>query len=406
MQRIVLAYSGGLDTSVAMHWLRVHKGFQVIGFAANLGQPVDLAATAQRALKTGAESMHVEDLRDEFVRDYVWPALQAGAVYENGYLLNTALGRPLIARELVRIAIENDCQYVAHGCTAKGNDQIRFEAGVAALAPHLKILAPVREWEFKTREEELDYAHEYGIEVPVTRESPYSIDRNLWGTSIECGELEDPWKEPPRDAYLMTRHPEDAPDKPTIIEIEFEKGIPVALDGKPLGGVELIEALNAMGGENGVGRADLIENRVVGIKSREVYEAPGATILYTAHRSLEDLNLSRDVLSHKALVAQTYSNIIYSGLWFTDLREALDAFVGSTQKYVTGTVRVRLFKGQCVVTGRRSPHSLYNEALATYGAGDTFDHDAARGFMAIYNLAIRSQGQRRKNSGLGDDKIS
>ena len=396
MSKIVLAYSGGLDTSVAIHWLRVHKGFQVIAFAADLGQPGDLAAVAQRALKTGAEAAHVEDLRAEFVRDYVFPALQANAVYENGYLLNTALGRPLIAKELVRIAKENDCKYVAHGCTAKGNDQVRFEAGVAALAPELKVIAPLREWEFKTREQEIDYARQHGIEVPVKRESPYSIDRNLWGTSIECGELEDPWRTPPRDAYLMTRHPEDAPDTPTEIEIEFESGLPVALDGKALGGVELIEALNNVGGENGVGRLDLIENRVVGIKSREVYEAPAATILLTAHRALEEMTLSRDVVRQKASLSQVYSDLIYSGNWFTDLREALDAFVRATQKYATGTVRLRLYKGQAVVTSRRSPFSLYDKSLATYGEGDTFRHEAASGFLDIYNLNIKAQGLRRK----------
>ena len=399
MAKIVLAYSGGLDTSIAIHWLKAVKGFEVIAFTANLGQPGDLNAVAERALKTGAESAPVEDLREEFVRDYVFPALQANAAYENGYLLNTALGRPLIARELVRIAAENGCEYVAHGCTAKGNDQIRFEAAVAALAPELKIIAPVREWEFKTREEEVDYARKHNIEVPVTRESPYSIDRNLWGISIECGELEDPWKAPPRDAYLITRDPQDAPNEPTEVEIEFETGLPVALDGKPLGGVALIEALNAVGGENAVGRLDIIENRVIGIKSREIYEAPAATILIAAHRALEELCLSREVVRQKARISEVYSDLIYSGRWFTDLRDALDGFINPTQKYVTGAVRVQLYKGRCVVISRRSPCSLYDKSLATYGKGDTFEHEAAQGFLDIFNLDIKAQGLRRKRYG-------
>lgn len=396
MLKTVLAYSGGLDTSVIIHWLKARKGMHVIAFAANLGQSIDLTATAERALRIGADAAHVEDLREEFVNCYVFPALQAGAIYENGYLLNTALGRPLIAKELVRLALENGCRFVAHGCTAKGNDQVRFEAGIAALAPQLKVLAPLREWDFKTRDEEIDYAKEHGIEIPVTHESPYSIDRNLWGTSIECGELEDPWTPPPPDTYLMSKAPADAPDAPTDIEIEFHEGIPVALDGKPVAGVQLIEMLNAVGGENAVGRVDMIENRVVGIKSREVYEAPAATILHTAHRAIEAMTLSRETARQKARISQVYGDIIYSGRWFTDLREALDGFVRATQKYVTGTVRVRLYKGKCAVTGRRSPHSLYDKALATYGEGDAFVHEAAQGFLDIYNLDIKAQGLRRK----------
>ncbi len=398
MAKIVLAYSGGLDTSVIIHWLKATKGLSVIAFSADLGQPGDLKAVADRALKTGAEAAYVEDLRDEFVRDYVFPALQANAVYENGYLLNTALGRPLIAKELVRIARKSGCDYVAHGCTAKGNDQVRFEAGIAALAPDLKIMAPVRAWEFKTREEELDYALQHGIEVPVTRESPYSIDRNLWGTSIECGSLEDPWTAPPADAYLMTKAPEDAPDRAVEVVIAFEDGIPVALDGKPTGGVALIEALNRVGGEHAVGRLDMIENRVVGIKSREVYEAPAATILIAAHKALEDLALSRETLRQKERISRVYSELVYAGRWFTDLREALDAFVASTQRYVTGEVRIRLYKGSATVMARRSPHSLYDFELATYGQGDAFSHASAEGFLEIYNLDIKAQGARRKRA--------
>jgi len=396
MAKIVLAYSGGLDTSVIIHWLKAHKGMDVIAFVADLGQPGDLAAVGERALKTGAESVRVEDLREEFVTDYIWPALRANAVYENGYLLNTALGRPLIAKELVRIARETGCEFVGHGCTAKGNDQVRFEAGVAALAPDLKILAPVREWEFKTREEELDYAAEHGIEVPVNREKPYSIDENLWGVSIECGELEDPWNPPPKGAYLWTRSPEEAPDKPVVVEIAFEAGVPTALDGKPMDGVALIEALNKLGGEHGVGRIDLIENRLVGIKSREIYESPAAAILLTAHRVLEEMTLSLQTAREKARIGQVYSDLVYAGDWFTDLREALDAFILATQKYVSGVVRVQLYKGQCTVLSRRSRYSLYDKSLATYGEGDAFAHEAAQGFLNIHNLDIKAQGRRRE----------
>jgi len=406
MAKIVLAYSGGLDTSVAIHWLKREKGYDVVAFMAGLGQPGDPAGAAERALEIGAEAAEVRDLRDRFVREYVFPALRANAVYENGYPLNTALGRPLIVSELVRVARERGCQAVAHGCTAKGNDQIRFEAGVAALAPELHVVAPVREWAFKSREAELDYAREHGIEVPVTRESPYSIDHNLWGVSIECGDLEDPWQAPPADAYRLTRAPESAPAEPTDIEIRFESGIPVALDRDPLDGVALIERLNAIGGENGVGRYDLIENRVVGIKSREVYEAPAATILLAAHRALESLTLSRDVMRQQDHASRIYSDLIYEGRWFTDLREALDAFLGVTQRYVTGTVRLRLFKGQATVTGVKSPLSLYRKRLATYGRDDAFRHEAARGFLEIYNLDIRAQGERRARfeAGPGADR--
>ena len=406
MAKIVLAYSGGLDTSVAIHWLKERKGFQVTAFMANIGQPGDLAHTAQRALNTGAEAAEVQDLRERFVKEFVFPALQANAVYENGYPLNTALGRPLIAQELVRTALENSCEFVAHGCTAKGNDQIRFEAGVAALAPDLKVVAPLREWEFRTREEEIDYARQHKIDVPVTRESPYSIDRNLWGVSIECGELEDPWQSPPVETHLMTRPIAEAPDKPAEIEIAFEEGIPMALDGEPMDGVKMIETLNQLGGEHAVGRLDMIENRVVGIKSREIYEAPAAQILLTAHRALEEMTLSRPVARQKAILSQVYSDIIYSGRWFTDLREALDAFIKATQKYVTGTLRMQLHKGNCIVTGRRSPHSLYDKRLATYGEGDTFRHEAAKGFLTIYNLDIKAQGMRRKRleTGRSEDK--
>lgn len=396
MSKIVLAYSGGLDTSIAIHWLKANRDYQVIAVMADIGQPGDLTKTAQRALDTGAESAHVLDLREEFVRDYVFPSLQANAVYENGYPLNTAIGRPLIAKELVRIARENQCVAIAHGCTGKGNDQVRFEAGAAALAPELGIVAPVREWEFKSREDEIDYARKHNIDVPVSRESPYSIDRNLWGISIECGELEDPWQNPPANAYLLTTAPEAAPDTPVTIEIEFAAGIPIALNGQPMNGVQLIETLNTLGGEHGVGRYDVIENRVVGIKSREVYEAPAAAILLAAHKALETITLSRAVMRLNTTLSDLYSDMIYEGQWFSDLREALDAAIQTSQKVVAGTARVQLYKGQCTVTGLRSPYSLYDKSLATYGTDDTFSHEAAQGFLEIYNLEIKAQGLRRK----------
>ena len=396
MSKIVLAYSGGLDTSIAIHWLKANRECDVIAVMANLGQPGDLAKIAQRALDTGAESAHVLDLREEFVRDFVFPSLRANAVYENGYPLNTAIGRPLIAKELTRVAVENGCEAVAHGCTGKGNDQVRFEASVAALAPTLGIVAPVREWEFKSREEEMDYARTHNIEVPVSRESPYSIDRNLWGVSIECGELEDPWQSPPPDAYLLTTAPEKAPESPAVIELSFEAGIPVALNGEPMDGVGLIASLNTLGGKHGVGRFDVIENRVVGIKSREVYEAPAAAILLAAHKALETITLSRAVMRLNATLSVLYSDMIYEGRWFSDLREALDAAIEKTQEVVTGTVRLRLHKGGCTVNGIRSPYSLYDKSLATYGEDDVFHHEAAQGFIEIFKLDLKAQGLRRK----------
>jgi len=396
MARIVLAYSGGLDTSVAIDWLRRERGFEVIAFAADLGQGKELEPLKARALKTGAVEAIIVDLRERFVREFILPALKANAIYENGYVLSTALGRPLIASELVRIARERRCEYIAHGCSGKGNDQVRFEAVAASLAPELKVVAPLREWQFRTREEEIEYAERHGIEVPVRRESPYSIDRNLWGISIECGDLEDPWVAPPRDAYLVTTAPEDAPDRPEELEITFEAGVPVALNGTRMEPMAIIERLNEVGGAHGVGRSDLVEDRVVGIKSREIYEAPAATILIAAHRGLEEITLSKQVLRTKELLSQRFAELIYEGLWYTDLREALSAFFEVTQRYVAGDVRVRLYKGTCTVLGRRSPYSLYDRSLATYGEGDRFKHSAAPGFLEIWNMPLRAEASRRR----------
>jgi len=399
MKKVVLAYSGGLDTSVAIHWLKEKKGMQVITFSADIGQGAELERLAERARSIGAEAAFVSDLRDEFVNDYVFAALKANAQYQGGYLLATALGRPLIAKELVRLARREACEYVAHGCTGKGNDQVRFEVSIAALAPELKIIAPLREWELKSRQEEIEYASTHKIPVPVTKESPYSLDRNLWGLSIECGVLEDPWVEPPESAFQLTRSPEEAPDEPKYIEIGFDGGVPVSLDGKRLSGVELIETLGRVAGEHGVGRVDSVEDRLVGIKSREIYEAPAATVLHTAHRALESLTIARDLLQFKEILSQKYSQLVYDGLWFSETRKALDAFFDSANRWVSGTVRMRLFKGSAVAVGRKSPYSLYSKELATYGAEDIFDHKAAKGFINIFKGPLASEARRSERAG-------
>jgi len=390
---VVLAYSGGLDTSVAVHWLRHMKGFEVVTFIANLGQGGDCEEICERAVGVGAESAHSTDLRDEFTEEFILPALKANASYE-GYLLATALGRPLIARALVNLAHEQGCSYVAHGCTGKGNDQVRFETAISALDPGLKVIAPLREWDMKSREEEIEYAKRFDIPIEVSKKSPYSLDRNLWGISIECGALEDPWVAPPDDAWQITTNPEQAPDEAQEVVIGFEAGRPVSLDGNPASLVKLITSLSDIAGAHGVGRYDCVENRVVGIKSREVYEAPAATALVTAHRALEAMVLSRNLIHFKELISQRYGEMAYEGLWFTELRDALDGFVESSQRYVTGEVRLKLYKGRAMVVGRRSPHSLYNEEMATYTEADQFDHKAAEGFLKIYSLPSKAEARR------------
>jgi len=396
MSSVVLAYSGGLDTSVCIPWLKEEKGLSVIAFAAGLGQTVDLEELCRRALDTGAEAAFTSDLTERFANEYITRALKANAVYENGYLLATALGRPLIAEELVRVAHENDARFVAHGCTGKGNDQVRLEASIAALDPSLEIVAPVREWTLGSREEEIEYIEQHGVEVPLKKDALYSLDSNLWGGAIECGALEDPWNSPPDDAWQVTTDPVKAPDLPVTIEISFEKGIPVCLDGEKLGLVALISRLNAVGAAHGVGRIDCVENRVVGIKSREIYEAPGATILYAAHRALESITLSRDLAHVKAKLAVNYARLIYDGLWFTRLRGALDAFMDSSQECVTGEVRIRLYKGTAMVVGQKSPLSLYSLELATYSTEDRFDHKAAKGFIDFWSLPVKVEASQRR----------
>jgi argininosuccinate synthase len=392
MARVVLAYSGGLDTSVAIRWLMEHYGLEVITLTVDLGGDVDLEAARQKALAIGAIEAYVADAITTFAQEFILPALQADALYEGAYPLATALARPLIARLLVEKARETGATLIAHGCTGKGNDQVRFDVATAALAPDLKVIAPIREWRM-SRDEEIEYARQHNIPVPVTAESPYSIDENLWGRSIECGILEDPWAEAPEDAYTWTCAPTRAPAEPAEIIIAFEAGVPVMLNGERLPLATMIQALNRLGGEHGVGRIDMIENRLVGLKSREVYEAPAAVILHTAHRALEALTLPKDSARFGDIVAQTYADLVYNGLWYSALRRDLAAYVVSEQQHVTGEVRLKLFKGAAAVVGRRSPFSLYDHNLATYERDDTFDYAAAEGFITLWGLPLRTQAR-------------
>lgn len=391
--KIVVAYSGGLDTSVMVKWLMEKYNAEIITATGNLGQKKELVGVAEKAKKTGVAKVYIQDRTREFVEEYVFPALRAGALYEGVYPMATSLGRPLLAKMLVEIARKEGATMVAHGCTGKGNDQVRFEVSIGALAPDLKVLAPLRDWEFTSREEEIAYARKHRIPVSATLASPYSVDENIWGTSIECGVLEDPMVEPPADAFQRTTAPADAPDTARDVLIEFRKGIPVKLDGRTLDPVRLIHALNEIGGAHGVGRIDLVENRLVGIKSREIYEAPAAVILHFAHTELERLTLDKPVFHKKRELSQEYANLVYNGMWFSPLRKALDAFVDATQENVSGTVKVKLFKGSVTIAGRTSPHSLYNAKLATYSKEDEFDHKASEGFIKIYGLPVKTYHQ-------------
>lgn len=388
--KIVVAYSGGLDTSIMVHWLKSNYDAEIITFTGDLGQTKELTGLKEKALKSGASKVYIEDLRKEFLEDYVYPSLKAGAMYEDAYPMATSIGRPLLAKALVDVALKEGANMVSHGCTGKGNDQVRFEVSVGALAPDLKIIAPLREWEFKSREEEIEYARKHNIPVAATKENPYSIDENLWGTSIECGVLEDPMTAPPEDAFQSTTSPENAYDTGDDISIEFAEGIPVAVNSQSMESISLVKFLNAVGAKNGIGRIDLVENRLVGIKSREIYEAPAASILHFAHRELERLTLEKSVMHYKSIIAHEFSNLIYNGLWFSPLREALSAFVDKTQERVTGLVKVKLYKGTLRVMGRTSPYSLYDPALATYTAEDQFDHKASEGFIKIYGLPLKT----------------
>lgn len=396
-RRVILAYSGGLDTSVAIPWLREHLGVDVVTLTLELGQGRDLEEARQKALKTGATGAYVADVRAEFVSEFVWPALQAGAMYEGKYPLATALSRPLIARQLAELAKSEGATAVAHGCTGKGNDQVRLELGIVALAPHLDVIAPAREWEM-SREDEIEYARVRGIPTPASVENPYSVDENLWGRSVEAGNLENPLFEPPEDVYDWTKPINETPDNPTYVEIEINQGIPFAVNGKPMDGLPLIGYLNKLAGSNGVGRIDHLENRLVGIKSREIYEAPAALVLHSCHRALEELTLTKDQHRFKEIVAGHYADLVYNGLWYSGLREDLDQYVLSSQKYVTGLVRIKLHKGICTVVGRSSPYSLYSYEQATYDKTDEFDHQASEGFIKIYGLPIRNQARNQSST--------
>jgi argininosuccinate synthase len=400
-EKILLAYSGGLDTSIIIPWLLEHYDCEVIAMAGEVGIGIDHEALRAKALKCGASACFIEDIAEEFITDYIYPTLKANAIYEGKYLLGTSFARPIIARRMVEIAKREGCTAVAHGCTGKGNDQVRFELTVKALAPELKIIAPWRIWSLKSRDEEIDYANARGIPVPVTKENNYSMDMNLWHLSHEGMDLENPANEPQYDKILQLMvSPEKAPDQPTYIEIDFEQGVPVRVNGAALPPVELIKTLNAIAGANGVGIADMVENRLVGMKSRGVYETPGGTVLYAAHRELELLCLDRDTLHYKDLVAQRYAELVYFGQWFHPLRESLSAFVDATQKTVTGKVRLKLYKGNVMPAGTTSPYSLYDEGLSTFGEENVYNQADAGGFINCFGLPLKVVANMKKRNGL------
>jgi len=388
--KIVLAYSGGLDTTVAVPWLQEKYDADIITLTIDLGM-VELEPIRQRALSIGASEAITVDGRETLVNEFLFPSLQAGTIYEEQYPLATALGRPLIARYLVEAAKEHEAYAIAHGCTGKGNDQVRIEVGISALGPEIDVIAPIRDWGM-SREDEIEYGQSRNLPINANR-SRFSTDENLWGRSVEAGELEDPWLEPPEDAYLWTSPVANTPDDPAYVEIHFEEGIPTAVDGESMGGVDLVNHLNTLSGTHGIGRIDHVENRLVGIKSREIYECPAATLLHAAHTSLEAMTMTKDQARMKARVAQEYADVIYNGLWFTAHRVDLNAYIQSTQRFVTGDVRVRLHKGSCVVVGRQAPKALYNYNLATYDRADNFDHKSAEGFIKIYGLSVRTENR-------------
>ncbi len=402
-EKCVLAYSGGLDTSVCLKWLQDEKGLDVIAVVGEVGQEHEgLEQVRERALATGALDCIVADMREVFAQDYLTKALYANAQFENKYPLVSALSRPLISKYLVDTAHKYGARYIAHGCTGKGNDQVRFETSIQALDPTLEIIAPVREWDLHTRQEEMEWAAAHGVDVPTTKSKPYSIDDNVWGRAIECGVLEDPMNRPPLDIYTMTVDPEKAPDQATEITIDFVEGVPVAIDGKEMDYLHIIEEMNKIAGENGFGRIDMIENRMIGVKSRECYEAPGALALIMAHRALEDMCLEREVLRYKLHIEQDWATLVYNGQWYSPLKHAMDAFLATTQACVTGKVRLKFYKGSCTVTGRESDFSLYDYGLATYDAADTFNHAAAKGFIDLYGLSTKVWATNRRKMGVTD----
>ena len=386
-EKVVLAYSGGLDTSVCLKWLQAEKGFDVIAVCGNVGQDEnDLAAIKQKAIDMGAVASFAVDMREEYANEYVTLAIAANGLYENSYPLLSALSRPLLSKHMVEVAHAFGAKYVAHGCTGKGNDQVSFETSIKALDPSIEIIAPVREWNLHSREEEMEWAKAHGVPVPTTKKSPYSIDDNLWGRAIECGVLEDPWCEPPAGIWTLTADAQSAPDQPEYLEIGFESGVPCSLNGEEMGLVDMIKAINVKAGLHGCGRLDMVENRLVGVKSRECYEVPAAQVIINAHKALETLCLDRETQHYKFGIEQKWATAVYEGLWYSPLKEALDSFCASTQACVTGTVKVKLYKGSSAVVGRKSPYSLYDFGLASYGAQDTFDHEAAKGFIQLHGL--------------------
>ena len=390
VSKVVLAYSGGLDTSVIIPWLKEnYQNCEVIAFTADVGQGGSFDGLDEKARATGASKLYVQDLREEFLTAHAFPTLRSGAVYERKYLLGTSFARPIIAAHQVEVARLEGADAVAHGCTGKGNDQVRFELTYQALAPDLAVIAPWREWHIRSREDALEYAYAHNVPVSQSKANIYSRDQNLWHLSHEGGELEDPWNAPNEDMFQISVHPLDAPDKPTTIVLGFEEGYPVSIDGTRMGPVDLVATLNKLGGENGVGRIDLVENRLVGMKSHGVYEQPGATILSTAHKELEAIVLDRETMHYKDLIAQKYAELVYNGLWFTPLREALDAFIDVTQRPMTGEVRLTLYKGNCIVTGRRSPYSLYSEDYATFGEDEVYSQADAKGFINLFGLPLK-----------------
>jgi len=389
VRKVVLSYSGGLDTSIIIPWLKENYGCEVIAYTANIGQGEELEGLEEKAIKTGASKIYIDDLREEFVRDFIYPTLKANAIYEGKYLLGTSFARPLIAKHQVLVAEKEGADAVAHGCTGKGNDQVRFELTYKALNPKLRVIAPWREWNIRSREDAIRYAHDRKVPISVSLDKIYSHDQNLWHRSSEGGELEDPWQAAPPAVFRLTVSPEAAPDQPTIVTLDFEKGEPIALNGEALSPVALLTELNRLGGANGIGRVDMVENRLVGMKSRGVYETPGGTILYAAHRELESLVLTSQLLRMKEMLAPRYAELIYNGQWYTPLRQALDAFVQKTQEKVTGTVRLKLYKGNVMIEGRKSPYSLYREDYATFGEDDVYNQQDAEGFINLFGLPLK-----------------
>jgi argininosuccinate synthase len=403
VKKVVLAYSGGLDTSIIVPWLKNNYHCEVVCFCANLGQDDELTGLEEKAIASGASKCYVEDLRAEFLTDYVFPTMQAGAVYEREYLLGTSFARPLIAKRMVEIAELEGADAVAHGATGKGNDQVRFELTVMALNPKLRIIAPWREWNIRGRSDALEYAAEYNVPVKATMERIYSQDRNLWHLSNEGGPLEDPWNEPPKDMFEWTTDPMEAPDEPEYVSIYFRRGVPQSINGVARGPVELVQELNGLGARHGVGRVDIVENRLVGMKSRGVYETPGGSILYKAHAALEQLCLDRETLHYKQQIALKYADLVYNGQWFTPLRRALDAFVQETEQNITGTVRLKLYKGNISLAGRTSPHSLYREDYVTFDQDDVYNQADAEGFIKLFGLPLKVEAMlKREGPGVSE----